>query len=207
MTFNRVLAPVALAAAAILVVVLGMRVRALNRENEELFRRLTRPVAGMYVPAFTSAALEGGGPVRVASPVRGRQVLFVFTTTCPYCRTSIPVWKSIGATVEAAYGPGSAVGVSLDSAQKTLAYVRRHQLSYPVVRFPDVRSERLYRTRSVPVTMVVDSTGRVVFSRVGELKAGVAVDSVLAAAGIKGRAAQARTASAARARLAAQPQQ
>jgi peroxiredoxin len=187
---DRLAAPVALTVAAALVVVLGMRVRALNRENEELFRRFTRPSAGMYVPAFTTRSTDSA-TVTVGSPAR-RQVLFVFTTTCPFCRTSIPAWTRIGRAAEAAYGRGAAVGLSLTGADSTLAYVRGHGLAYPVAGFPDTRTRSLYRSRMVPVTLVVDSTGRVVFSRIGEVTEGVATDSVLAAAGLRASTASTR---------------
>jgi peroxiredoxin len=190
MKLNQLAAPVALALAAALVVALGMRVRTLNRQNEELWRRATRPYAGMYVPAFTARSMDGG-TVAVASPAR-RQVLFVFTTTCPFCRSSIPAWARIARAAEAAYGPGAAVGLSLDGADSTSDYTRAHRLAYPVARFPDVRTRSLYRTRAVPVTLVVDSAGRVVFSRVGEVREGVESDSVLAAAGLRAAPAPAR---------------
>jgi peroxiredoxin len=183
MKLERVLAPAALAVAATLVVVLALRVKSLERENEELFRRVTRPYAGMYVPAF-SAASTGRSPVSVGSPARGRQVLFVFNSTCPYCRASIPAWTRLAAAAEAANGPGAAVGVSLDSPDSARAYATRHGLRYPVAAFPDRRMVALYRTRTVPVTMVVDSTGRVLLARIGELREGPAADSVRAAAGL-----------------------
>lgn len=207
MRLNQWLAPVGLAVAAALVVVLAMRVRALNHENEELFRRLTRPYAGMYIPAFP-APLVDGGVTTVGSPARGRQILFVFTTTCPFCKTSIPTWSRIGSAAEAKYGRGAAVALSLDSAGVTRAYVQRNRLSYPVAGFPDERTQRLYRTRAVPVTMVIDSAGRVVYARVGELVEGAAADSVRAAAGLPRTRVGARAGTAAaRALAVAQPQQ
>ncbi|HET7229488.1 MAG TPA: TlpA disulfide reductase family protein [Longimicrobium sp.] len=186
MKLKPILAPAALAVAAILVVMLAMRVRRLERENEELFRRVTRPYAGMYVPAFTAPG-TGGRAVQVGSPARGRQVLFVFNSTCPYCRASIPAWTRVAASAEAANGPGAAVGVSLDPPDSAAAYATRHGLRYPVAAFPDRRMAALYRTRTVPVTLVVDSTGRVLLARIGELTEGPAMDSVRAAAGLAAR--------------------
>jgi len=183
MKLKPLLQPAALTAAAILVVVLALRVKSLNRENEELFRRLTRPQAGMYVPAFASATTDGG-EVSVAGHGHARQVLFVFNRTCPFCRASIPAWTRIGAEAEAANGRGAAVGVSLDPPDSARAYAARHGLRYPVAVFPDRRTTALYRTRAVPVTMVVDSGGRVLYARIGELKEGPAADSVRAAAGL-----------------------
>ena len=182
---------------------IGMRVRSLNRDNEALFRRATQPYAGMYVPAFAAPSTDGA-TVTVGSPAR-RQVVFVFTTTCPYCRTSIPAWTRIGRAAEAAYGPGAAVGLSLDGADSTLTYARQHGLAYPVARFPDARTRSLYRSRTVPVTLVVDSTGRVVFSRIGEVREGVEADSVLAAIGVRAPAASAQRAALSAGALAAQP--
>jgi peroxiredoxin len=183
MKLKPLLGPATVAIAAILVVILAMRVRTLNRVNEDLYRRLSRPHAGMFVPAFSSSTTDGG-VVSVGSPRAGRQVLFVFTATCPYCRASIPAWTRIGADLEAARGRGAAVGVSLDPPDTTRAYATRHALRYPVAVFPDGRTAALYRAGSVPVTMVVDSTGRVVYARIGELNEGPAADSVRAAAGL-----------------------
>ncbi|HYH78953.1 MAG TPA: TlpA disulfide reductase family protein [Longimicrobium sp.] len=191
MKLKPLMVPAAMAAAAILVVVLAMRVRALNGENEMLFRRITRPYAGMYVPAFSSTTTDGK-TVSVAGPGRARQVLFVFNNACPYCRASIPAWTRIGADMEAASGRGTAVGVSLDPPDSARAYAARHGLRYPVAVFPDRRTSALYRTRTVPVTMVVDSAGRVLFSRIGELREGPAADSVRAAAGLTAAAPQSR---------------
>jgi peroxiredoxin len=184
MKMRPLLTPAAMAAASLLVVVLGMRVRALNQENEELFRRVTRPYTGMYVPAFASPTTDGTS-VSVAGPQRARQVLFVFNATCPYCRASIPAWTRIAADAEAAGGRGAAAGISLDPADSARAYASRNGLKYPVAVFPDRRTVSLYRTRTVPVTMVVDSTGRVLYTRIGELKEGPAADSVRAAAGLR----------------------
>jgi peroxiredoxin len=177
------LAPATIAVATILVVILAMRVRTLNRVNEDLYRRLSRPHTGMFVPAF-SASTTDGGTVSVGSPRVGKQVLFLFNSTCPYCRASIPAWTRLGADLEAAAGRGAAIGVSLDGPDTTRAYAARHALRYPVAVFPDGRTAALYRAGSVPVTMVVDSTGRVVYTHIGALNEGPAVDSVRAAAGL-----------------------
>lgn len=183
MKLKPLLLPAALAVASILVVVLALRVRRLNGENAELVKYATQPRAGMFVPAFSSATTDGV-EMSVATPRRGRQVLFVFNHTCPYCRASIPAWTRIAAEAEAAGGRGAAAGLSLDAPDTTRAYVARHGLRYPVVAFPDRRTAALYRTRLVPVTMVVDSSGRVLLARIGELREGPAMDSVRVAAGL-----------------------
>ena len=181
--FKSLLTPAALAVASILVVALAMRVRRLNDENAELVKYATHPYAGMFVPAFSSATTDGA-EMSVATPRRGRQVLFVFNHTCPYCRASIPAWTRLAAEAEAAGGRGAAVGLSLDAPDTARAYVARHGLRYPVVAFPDRRTAAWYRTRLVPVTMVVDSSGRILFARVGELLEGPVTDSVRVAAGL-----------------------
>lgn len=183
MRLKPLLMPAALAVASILVVVLAMRVRALNGQNAELVKYATRPYAGMFVPAFASSTTDGAA-MSVATPQHGRQVLFIFNRTCPYCRASIPAWTRIAAEAEAAGGRGAAVGLSLDPPDSAQAYAARHGLRYPVAAFPDRRTAALYRTRLVPVTMVVDSGGRVLLARIGELREGPAADSVRFAAGL-----------------------
>jgi peroxiredoxin len=183
----RALPYVALAAAAVLVVVLGQQKRTLITQVEttqqQLRRATSEPMRGMYMPAFQAAPVEGGAPATIGElPAEGRQVLLMYTTTCPYCLSSIPAWKQITAATDTMTRIRAAVyGVSLDSVDVTRQYITQHGLPYPTVRFPNEKVAAMYRSGTVPVTLVLDEQGRTIYSRTGELKAKIAIDSVIAA--------------------------
>lgn len=177
---------VALVLAAALVVVLGKQKRDLVTKYDDLnvrYRRaLTEPLPNQYLPSFQTATLDGA-PVSIGNlPTRARQVLFVYTTTCGFCKKSIPAWKQLAATLDTLRStPVQVYGVSLDSASLTRAYSARYALNYATVRFPDERLTNMYRATSVPLTLVLDERGRTVYARLGELSRPAAIDSVLAA--------------------------
>jgi peroxiredoxin len=184
----RILPYAALAVAAALVVVLGQQKRNLIREVEkaqyDLREARTTPIRGMWMPAFQAATLEGQQTTigEVPGDSVGRQVLLMYTTTCPYCLSSIPAWKQIKAAADTMTSVRAAVyGVSLDSVNVTRDYIAKHQLPYPTVRFPNEKLAGMYRAGTVPVTLVLDEQGRAIYSRVGELKSPAAIDSVMQA--------------------------
>jgi len=164
-----------------LVVVLTTQNRALHHEVNDLRLRQHTLHAGLFVPAFRTVTLAGDSVTVGQAFAGGYQVLFVFTTTCPYCLATLPAWERIA---EAAGAEASTrvqvLGISLDSATATGAYVTQHGLTFPVLTFPDDKTARLYRADAVPVTVVVDPDGRVILGRPGGLT-DAAVDSILAA--------------------------
>lgn len=186
--FFRVLPYAALAVAAALVVVLAVQKRKLIRQVEtaqyELREARTTPIRGMWMPAFQASTLEGEPATigEVPGEAAGRQVLLMYTTTCPYCLSSIPAWKQIKAAADTMTSVRAAVyGVSLDSVNVTRDYIAKHRLPYPTVRFPDEKVAGMYRAGTVPVTLVLDERGRAIYSRTGELKNPAAIDSVIQA--------------------------
>jgi peroxiredoxin len=177
---------VALLAASLLVVVLGVQKRRLDAEVSDLRGQVTRamrePTRGMYMPAFTTATLDGRPATIGSAPATGRQVLLVYTTTCRYCLASLDSWKKIATTLDTLSSVRAEVfGVSLDSVEATRKYSQRHALPYPTVRFPEDKLVSMYRAGAVPVTLVLDEEGRTIYSRVGQLSDQVAIDSVIAA--------------------------
>jgi peroxiredoxin len=182
----RILPYLALAAAAVLVVVLGQQKRSLIEQVEQTQYQLrqarTEPMRGMWMPAFQAPTLEGQAATIGEVPGEGRQVLLMYTTTCPYCLSSIPAWKQIKAAADTMTSMRTAVyGVSLDSVDVTRKYIAQHGLPYPTVRFPDEKVAGMYRAGTVPVTLVLDERGRAIYSRTGELKDPAAIDSVMQA--------------------------
>lgn len=164
-----------LAVSTLLVVVLAASHRDLSNRHEELLRLATQPHPGMYVPAFDAATVDGD-TVRIGEARPGqRQLLYFLTTSCPYCRASIPAWKEL-----TRWAPDdiSVVAVALDSAHLVEAYRRQQGLELPIIVLSDRRLRALYRVNRVPLTMVVDESGRVLAARIGELSGSAAVDSI-----------------------------
>jgi hypothetical protein len=73
------------------------------------------------------------------------------------------------------------LGLTLDPDSAVRAYLARSGVSFEVVGLRDSSIPPLYRADVVPVTVVLDPVGRVVFSRAGVLSE-VAVDSIVRAA-------------------------
>lgn len=183
---TRILPYAALVAAAALVVVLGKQkgdlITRYNDLQERYVRAMREPLPNSFLPSFQTATLDGR-PVTIGQlPQAGRQVLFVYTVTCPYCKATLPAWKRIAGVVDTLTSPRAQVyGVSLDSADVTRRYAAANALPYPTVRFPDERLISMYRAGAVPLTLVLDQTGRTVFARVGQISTPAAIDSVIAA--------------------------
>jgi peroxiredoxin len=126
-----------------------------------------------------------GATLTIGEAPRGdRQLLFVFTRTCEFCRQSVPAWRSL---IHAVQNDStiSVVAVTLDSLEHGRAWARDHGLPVPVVRFSTPKIRALYRAGSVPITLLIDERGQVDFALVGALLNGASLDSVRHALGAK----------------------
>jgi peroxiredoxin len=173
----------ALLAASALIVALAIRHQSLTEAYRTLRLRTSLPSAGAVVPTFRARTLAGDSITIGEGPdPLARQVLFVLTTSCPFCRQTLPKWNQI-ADSAASLRPGHVVvaAISLDSLNLTRDYVRQHQLRYPVVLFPAKKLRRLYRASAVPQTLVLDHEGRILYARTGLLEPQAVVDSIFAA--------------------------
>lgn len=165
-----------------LCVVLAAELKRARAERVAYGRLTSQPHAGMYVPSFSAKTLEGRGVLVGESADTAPQVLFFFTTTCPYCLASVGAWNGVADSVAAgAAGRAVVVGITLSSFESTRRYASNHGLRFPVVAFPGDRYKRLYRAGSVPVTMVVNPDGRVPWVRVGQFGDRAGVDSLFEA--------------------------
>lgn len=165
--------------AATLVVILAREQRDLTRRYVELRARALHPHPGLVVPTFEAKGVDGERFVLGAPGVGRPQVLFFFTTRCPYSRTSIPSWRALHEASRGGAARFQAIGVALDSGAVVRAYAEEHRLPYPVVTLPERKLASLYRVRRVPLLVVVGDEGRVLHARVGAMESGAAVDSIL----------------------------
>jgi hypothetical protein len=177
---------VALVFAIGIIVLLARAHRDLEARYQRLAERSAWLHAGSYVPPVPAVALTGDSITLGAPPAGVRQVLLVFTTTCPYCRASLPAWQSLAARADSTSALGGVaprvIGLSLDSLEATMTYVREYGLRFPVAQFPTRRDQALYRARSVPLILVINEENRVAYSRMGVLTSPAALDSVWRAA-------------------------
>jgi hypothetical protein len=161
--------------AVALTVVLALQVRSLRRRYLDLRLSSNEPYAGYPVPRATGVT-PSGDSVTIGDPSpAAHQLLFFFTTTCEYCRATVPAWNVLtsGITDDERW---AVYGVQLDAGRSTAL---ERQLRFPVVILTDRRLGVWYRIRAVPLTMIVSDSGVVVYAKIGEIVDSVVVDSIL----------------------------
>lgn len=128
-------------------------------------------LVGEAAPAYAAVTLTGDS-VRLAD-LRGQPVLLnVWATWCPPCREEIPVLQALHEEL-AAEGL-RVVGVSVDNAaadEAVVAFRRNFGMTYAVWRDPAQRVSSAFRTRGVPVTLLVDAEGIVRWRHLGPITA------------------------------------
>ena len=168
---------------SLVAIVLARRVNTLGDAYVALQKRASQPYQGYVVPTVTASTLAGDSIVVGEIPDSNKvQVVYVFTTTCPYCRATLPIWDAVTDSAHRLYGARvQVVGMSLDSTRLTAEYAVSNQLSYPVGFFPDWKAARHYRARVVPQTLVLSRIGEVLYAHIGQLSAGPGLDSLYTA--------------------------
>lgn len=96
------------------------------------------------------------------------QLIFVMTTTCPFCKESLPLWK------ELANNPSldlTILAISLDDKERTLTYIEEENISFPVFMPADIGEfTRHIRSSAVPKTILRAKDGHVKKIITGRLK-------------------------------------
>ena len=163
-----------------LVVVLAMEKRALERRVDDLTIRVRDPYPGFVVPEVTAETMAGDSLVLGLPDSGSLQLLFLFSTGCKQCEASLPAWTALSTEFDA--DPRiDVIGVSLDSADATRTYAADHGLAFRAVTLTDRRMQVLWRAGLIPQTRLIDALGRVQYVRLGTLTAPEAIDSVRAA--------------------------
>ncbi|NOZ93726.1 MAG: TlpA family protein disulfide reductase [Acidobacteria bacterium] len=117
------------------------------------------PRAPMF-PKVSLVPLSGGEPVPITS-YRGHPVLVNFWATwCPPCRAELPELQQLYTK----YGPRglkvAAVNVNRSSSG-VAEFLKQHRLTLPVFRMDEATLRRL-GVGSIPMSVLIDATGRVV---------------------------------------------
>jgi peroxiredoxin len=173
----------ALAASLALVVALTIRLGQSRVENGKTRRLAATLHAGSYVPPVPAVTLAGDTLVLGETPTaEERQVLLVFTTTCQYCKATLPAWAALTDSLQRADPRVRVIGVLLDSTRRTRTYADAHHLTFPIVAMPSRKLRILYRAAAVPQTIVLDPDGQVRYATVGTLTKPAVLDSIYRAA-------------------------
>jgi hypothetical protein len=107
----------------LIVVVLVVEVVVLARQNKELKQGATHAQQeSLKVGDYFS--LSGIAPLERAErldSVSAKQLIFVFTTRCPFCKETLPFWEKIASQAKRARGV-TLIGICLDDEAATKAY-------------------------------------------------------------------------------------
>lgn len=88
-----------------------------------------------------------------------RQLVFLMTTTCPFCKETIPAWKKLSGRVGSSI---PIIGISLDSRDSTSKFVETNGISFPVAISRDAAAfKKLNKITGVPITMYREKSGRI----------------------------------------------
>ncbi|MHB1225163.1 MAG: peroxiredoxin family protein [Gemmatimonadaceae bacterium] len=187
--FSRAIPWLLLTVSAAMLALLVNRHRDLRESFLEHRRSDMRLQRGDHVPALATRSTAGDSILVGHSTEAERQIVILLSSTCPFCRETLPFWKRMAAGLGATADAGSSapapamVALTADSVAAARAYVDSNQLPFPLVPLTDVRTAALYKAFVVPQTLVIDGTGRVLFARHGVVNTDAAVDSVMAAFG------------------------
>ncbi|PPU76405.1 cytochrome C biogenesis protein [Xanthomonas cucurbitae] len=167
--------------ACALIAVLAWQNRQLRLQQQWLQTRVSSPYAGMYVPRVEATDARGQRHL-LGAPQAQAQVLFFFTTTCPYCQRSAPTVLRAAHQLQANLpGHPQLLGVCQCDPAQAARYAHVHGLDFPVVSLTDRRALMLFRARNVPLLLAIDGQGRVRHSHLGVFDTTERVQDLVAA--------------------------
>lgn len=85
-------------------------------------------------------------------------LLFIFTTTCPYCSQNIPNWKRIYEQNKDKY---EIIGIGADELDNVKEYANENKLPYKIFVPVDKDFRKKYKISGVPQTIIVDTNNRI----------------------------------------------
>ena len=127
-------------------------------------RTLDDKIASGQRPAAPDRGLPllSGGATRSLASYRGKVVVLNFWASwCTPCKVETPALQKVHESLQRT-GRGLVLGVDFKDTTKAAGdFVREYRLTYPVVRDFEGRLAKLYGTRALPETFVIDASGRI----------------------------------------------
>ncbi len=143
----------------IAVVALAVEVLVLAKKNAELNKNTQMAVPlknGDFFSLQNLVSLQKSYSLKSDSVY----VIYIFTTTCPFCKQNLAAWNRIAITAES--NDVAVFGISVDSKETTVEYLKQNHINWPVCvpQSPrDFREE--HHITSVPQTILRSSDGRI----------------------------------------------
>lgn len=94
-------------------------------------------------------------------------VLAFLTTTCPYCRNSLPVWEDVHSELTSRGLP--LIGISFDPLENTRRYADEHSIEWPLYVLASDADRDLLKVGGVPLTISIAPAGVITGVWFGEL--------------------------------------
>lgn len=123
---------------------------------------------GATMPEYTATLLDGA-PYDLAKE-RGQVVLLnLWATWCAPCRSEMPDLQALHNKYSAR--GFKVVGVSIDQggAETVKPFIAEEKITYPIVVDPDERMAAILNTSVLPVTLLLDRNGKILWKRPGQI--------------------------------------
>jgi thiol-disulfide isomerase/thioredoxin len=158
------------------VIALAVQVTILSIQNKKL-KEAPSATAPDQLKIGDTLVLDQLQPVEAGlrlDTTSSRQLVFIMTTLCPFCKETIPIWKDLVARVGMSV---PILAISLDSKDSTLAYAKNNDVSFPLAVPLDVgQFKKKNKISGVPLTLVRENTGKVLRLWLGKLDAQKALE-------------------------------
>jgi cytochrome c-type biogenesis protein len=148
-------------------------------------------------PSYTATPLEGGAELALADLEGSVVLLNAWATWCVPCRTEMPYLERL----HQQYGPEGlrVVGVSIDRAGadgRVRDFAEQVGVTFTLLRDPENRFQRTFRTTGVPESLLIGRDGTVLFRWKGPLEEDDPDDIALIQGALAGTVTDARDAAA-----------
>jgi peroxiredoxin len=162
---------------------IGVRHRQLRLDLSNHRSDAARIQRGDFVPAFEGVSTAGERIQIAPGNARQVQIVYLLTSSCPYCRATLPLWSELARVVrsDSSLSDVRVIGLTSDSAHVAQAFADSAALPFPLVQFPELRLLALFKGQVVPQTAVLRGDGRVLYVRHQAITDRRAIDSVLVA--------------------------
>jgi hypothetical protein len=144
----------------VVVLALAVEVFVLGKQNREL-KSTANQQRQVDIKVGEHLSLDGLTPVTTSNAVDStvRQLIYIFTTTCPFCEKNVAAWKEVNKA--ASRRRVRVLGICLDSPKNALAYAVKFRLSYEIYVPENVAKYRQgNHIVGVPNTVLRSSSGQ-----------------------------------------------